>query len=39
MPTLKPVSHNELIKRLIEFGFKGPFSGGKHLYMEALAKV
>lgn len=33
MSKLKPVSHNELIKRLREFGFKGPFSGGKHLYM------
>jgi predicted RNA binding protein YcfA (HicA-like mRNA interferase family) len=33
MSKLKPVSHNELIKRLRELGFKGPFSGGKHLYM------
>ena len=28
-----PVSHNELVKGLKIFGFEGPFSGGKHLYM------
>jgi predicted RNA binding protein YcfA (HicA-like mRNA interferase family) len=33
MSKLKPVSHNEFIKRLREFGFKSQFSGGKHLYM------
>jgi len=30
---LRPVSHNELIRRLRAFGFEGPLSGGKHLYM------
>jgi predicted RNA binding protein YcfA (HicA-like mRNA interferase family) len=30
---LVPVSSDELIKRLSQFGFKGPFGGGKHLYM------
>ena len=33
MPKLGSVSHNELIGRLRIFGFKGPYSGGKHLYM------
>ncbi len=33
MSKLSPVSHNALIKRLRIFGFEGPFSGGKHLYM------
>ncbi len=33
MSKLGPVSHNELVKRLRIFGFEGPFSGGKHLYM------
>jgi predicted RNA binding protein YcfA (HicA-like mRNA interferase family) len=33
MPKLGSVSHNELIRRLRIFGFKGPYSGGKHLYM------
>lgn len=28
-----PVSHNELIRGLRAFGFEGPLSGGKHLYM------
>ena len=33
MPKLSPVSHKDLIKRLRMFGFEGPYSGGKHLYM------
>jgi predicted RNA binding protein YcfA (HicA-like mRNA interferase family) len=33
MPKLSPLSRNELIKKLREFGFDGPYSGGKHLYM------
>lgn len=33
MAKLKPVSHNELVKGLKSFGFEGPLSGGKHLYM------
>lgn len=33
MPKISPVSHTELVKRLKGFGFEGPFSGGKHLYM------
>jgi len=30
---LKPVSHHELVRGLKTFGFEGPLSGGKHLYM------
>ena len=33
MPRLRPVSWQELIRRLRSFGFKGPFSGGRHPYM------
>jgi predicted RNA binding protein YcfA (HicA-like mRNA interferase family) len=33
MTRLSPVSHAELIRRLRELGFEGPFSGGKHLFM------
>ncbi len=33
MSKLNPVSYSELIKRLRKFGFEGPYSGGKHLYM------
>lgn len=29
----KNISHRELVKRLREFGFEGPRSGAKHLYM------
>lgn len=28
-----PVSWKQLVKRLKDFGFEGPFSGGKHPYM------
>ena len=28
-----PVSWKQLVKRLKEFGFEGPFSRGKHPYM------
>lgn len=33
MPGLRPVKHKELVSRLRKFGFEGPYSGGKHLYM------
>ena len=33
MPKLNPLSFHEFIKKLKKFGFKGPYSGGKHLYM------
>ncbi len=28
-----PVSWKQLVKRLEDFGFEGPFSGGRHPYM------
>jgi len=33
MPKLRPLSQRELVKGLKTFGFEGPYSGGKHLYM------
>jgi predicted RNA binding protein YcfA (HicA-like mRNA interferase family) len=30
---LTPVTHRNLVKRLRELGFEGPFSGGKHSFM------
>ncbi len=30
---MQPISRRDLIKRLKEFGFNGPFSGSKHPYM------
>ena len=33
MTKLKPVSQKNLIKRLKELGFKGPYQGGKHPFM------
>ena len=33
MARLNPVSSAELVKKLKKFGFDGPYSGGKHLYM------
>jgi predicted RNA binding protein YcfA (HicA-like mRNA interferase family) len=33
MSKLSPVSHEELVKRLRDFKFEGPYSGGKHLFM------
>lgn len=33
MARLAPVSWSELITRLRELGFEGPYQGGKHPYM------
>lgn len=33
MSKLSPISWRELVKRLREFGFEGPFEGGQHPYM------
>jgi len=33
MPRLSQVSYSELIRKLKSFGFDGPYSVGKHLYM------
>lgn len=30
----RPISHRELIRKLRALGFGGPFSGGRHPYME-----
>ena len=33
MPKLTPVSWRELVKRLRELGFQGPYAGGRHPQM------
>ena len=33
MSGLTPVSQRELIRRLSQIGFEGPFMGGKHRFM------
>lgn len=33
MPRLIPVSWNNLVKRLRELGFEGPYAGGRHPQM------
>ncbi|OGB90022.1 hypothetical protein A2625_01635 [candidate division WOR-1 bacterium RIFCSPHIGHO2_01_FULL_53_15] len=33
MPKLGPIAWKELVRRLREFGFDGPLSGGKHPFM------
>ena len=33
MPRLTPVSGNDLVKRLRELGFEGPYAGGIHPQM------
>ncbi len=30
----RPISHRELVHKLRALGFAGPFSGGRHPYME-----
>ena len=39
MAKLHPVSWMGLVKGLRRFGYQGPFSGGKHLYMMRGEKV
>lgn len=34
MPKMLPVSYREFVRRLRKLGFDGPFSGGKHPFME-----
>ena len=34
MPKIAPCSREELIRKLRNLGFIGPFSGGKHSYMK-----
>ncbi|OGF63463.1 hypothetical protein A2926_00880 [Candidatus Giovannonibacteria bacterium RIFCSPLOWO2_01_FULL_44_40] len=31
---LKPISRRELVRKLLNLGFVGPFSGGRHQFME-----
>ena len=33
MGRLAPVARRDLIRRLLRFGFDGPFSGGRHEFM------
>ncbi|PKL86104.1 MAG: hypothetical protein CVV22_04215 [Ignavibacteriae bacterium HGW-Ignavibacteriae-1] len=34
MPPIKPIKRRELVYYLKKVGFDGPFSGGKHQFME-----
>lgn len=34
MPPFKPIPRRELIKSLRKLGFEGPYSGGKHQFMQ-----
>jgi predicted RNA binding protein YcfA (HicA-like mRNA interferase family) len=34
MPVLKPIKRSDLVYYLKQLGFNGPFSGGKHQYMQ-----
>lgn len=33
MPPLGPIKRRELIRRLKQLGFEGPYSGGKHQFL------
>ena len=33
MPKLSPVTWQELVRRLRQLGFEGPYKGGRHPYM------
>ncbi|MCX5867049.1 MAG: type II toxin-antitoxin system HicA family toxin [Proteobacteria bacterium] len=33
MPKAGPISYQEFVRKLKLFSFKGPYAGGKHLYM------
>ena len=33
MPRFGPIRHRDLVAGLRRLGWKGPFSGGKHLFM------
>jgi predicted RNA binding protein YcfA (HicA-like mRNA interferase family) len=33
MPHFGPISRKELIRSLRQFGFEGPYSGGRHQFM------
>ena len=33
MPKFGPIKHKDLIRNLRKYGFRGPYSGGKHPFM------
>lgn len=33
MPALRPMSPDDIVRRLRELGFEGPYSGGSHQYL------
>jgi predicted RNA binding protein YcfA (HicA-like mRNA interferase family) len=33
MPRLGPITRRELVRRLRQLGFRGPFAGGRHQFM------
>lgn len=33
MPAIGPIKRRDLIRYLLQLGFEGPFSGGKHQFM------
>jgi len=37
MPRLGPIPRQDLIRYLRQLGFEGPFSGGRHQFMEREA--
>lgn len=39
LPKLSPVSWRELVRRLRQLGFEGPFEGGRHPYMARRDEV
>ena len=38
MSRLTPISRSELIKKLRDLGFVGPFTGGRHQFMQRKAQ-
>ena len=34
MATLRPIKRKDLVNRLRQLGFTGPYAGGKHEYMQ-----
>lgn len=34
MPTLKPIKRKVLVRYLKQLGFEGPFTGGRHQFMQ-----
>lgn len=39
MSKILPISHKKFIKKLRTLSFEGPFSGGKHLFMQKESLV